>query len=222
MTRAARLCTLGLVLACAVSPALAQLSASASIMSDYRYRGISLSGAAAAYNIALNYDSAWGGYAGVALTKARMRYTEVDAQKLAYAGYAHRLGPATSWDIGVTDTRYSGSDRYNYCELHAGVSGERFSARIYTAARYSGVGTRSVYAEINGSHPLSDSVDLVGHIGYLVKPEARADLRIGLSAALDAWTVQLAWVAAREEAPLYPALYTNRASRAVLSLTRGF
>ncbi len=215
------LAALGLLLAAPLF-AQAQISASVSAMSDYRYRGISLSGGQAAYSVAANFDTAWGGYAGASLATARMRYTRVDAQAMVYAGYARRLGESASWDAGVSDTRYHGSSRYNYRELYLGVSGPRLNARIYTAAHYFGVGRRSVYAEVNGSHPLSDSVDLVGHVGYLVKPEARADLRIGINAAFDAWNVQLAWVATREQTPLYPALYTRRPRQGVLSVTRGF
>ncbi len=222
VTARPRLQVVFLMLAACALPASAQWSASATLSSDYRYRGISLSGGEPAVSIAANVDSAWGGYAGASIARARMRYTQVDAQVLLYAGFAKRWGSDASWDIGVTGTRYHGSSRYDYRELHAGVSMERFSVRVYTAAHYFGVGSRSVYMEVNGSHPLTDHIDLVGHVGYLNKPDRRADLRIGISAALGAWTTQLAWVAASEDAPLYPALYTRSAQRAVVSLTRSF
>ena len=222
MTRAAWLAAFGLLLAAAGTVAQAQVSASASVTSDFRYRGISLSGGEPAFSMAANFDTLWGGYAGVSLAQARMRYTQIDAQALVYAGFAGRLGATGSWDVGMTDTRYRGSARYNYREIYLGVSAQRLNARIYTAAHYFGVGKRSIYAEVNGSYRLSDNLDLVGHAGYLARPEKRLDLRIGLSAALETWTVQLAWAATRDEAPLYTALYTKHPRQGVLSVTRAF
>ena len=211
-----------LLLALASGAASAQATYSASLSSDYRYRGMSLSAGHAAPGVAVNLDTASGVYAGASLMRARFVYTPVDLQMVAYAGYAQRIGAHASWDAGVTETRYSGARRYNYRELHAGVSGERFSARVYVSPHYFGIGGRSVYAEINASHPLTDSMDLVGHVGYLLRPAARTDVRVGLQAALDQWTVQLAWVATRDGPPLYPFLSTPHARRLVLGTSRVF
>lgn len=211
-----------LVLALASGWASAQATYSASLTSDYRYRGLSLSEGQAAAGVAVNIDTLSGLYAGASLVRARFIYTPVDLQMMAYAGYARRIGTNLSWDAGITETRYSGARRYNYRELHAGISGERYSARVYMSPHYFGIGTRSVYAEVNGSHPLTGNLDLVGHVGQLLRPASRTDVRVGLNAAMDEWTVQLAWVATRDKPPLYPFLYMPHARRLVLSTSRVF
>lgn len=210
------------LLALASGWASAQATYSASLTSDYRYRGLSLSAGHAAPGVAVNLDTSSGLYAGASLVRARFLYTPVDLQLMAYAGYARRIGAHASWDAGITETRYSGARRYNYREVHAGVSSDRFSARVYVSPHYFGIGSRSVYAEVNGSHPLTDNIDLVGHVGHLLRPTSRTDVRVGLNAAMDEWTVQLAWVATRDGPPLYPFLYTPHARRLVLSTSRVF
>ena len=211
-----------LLLALANESASAQASFSASLTSDYRYRGMSLSAEQAAPGVAVNLDTSSGLYTGASLVRARFLSTPVDLQLMAYAGYARRIGANASWDAGITETRYSGARRYNYREAYAGVSNDRFSARVYVSPHYFGIGTRSVYAEVNGSHPLTDNLDLVGHVGHLLRPTSRTDVRVGLNAALDEWTVQLAWVATRDGPPLYPFLATPHARRLVLSTSRVF
>lgn len=210
-----------LSLAAACAGAAAQTSFSASLMSDYRYRGVSLSAERAAASVSANLDFDAGMYAGLALANARMRYTEVRAQAVGYAGFARRFGDGLSWDVGVADTRYSGGAKYNYRELYFGLSAERIAARVSVSPRYFGVGRRSVYTEVNGSIPLRDGVDLFGHAGYLHREDSRTDVRLGVSAAIDAWTVQLAWVATRDK-PLYPALAQDRERRLVLTTSIGF
>lgn len=205
----------------ACASAAGQTSFSASLMSDYRYRGVSLSGERAAASLSVNRDFASGLYAGLALANARMRYTQVRAQTVAYAGLARRAGDVLSWDVGAADIRYPGGAKYNYQEVYVGLSAERVSARVSVSPHYVGVGGRSVYTEVNGSLPLRANVDLFGHAGYLHRNEARTDFRVGVSAALDAWTVQLAYVASREQA-LYPVLAQERARRVVVSTTVGF
>ncbi|MES2323019.1 MAG: TorF family putative porin [Pseudomonadota bacterium] len=214
--------TLALALALASGHASAQATFSASLASDYRFRGMSLSAERAAPGVAVNIDTSSGLYAGASLMRARFLYTPVDLQAIAYAGYVRRFDADVSWDAGVTETRFSGAKRYNYRELHAGVSSERFSARMYWSPHYFGIGKSSVYAEVKGSHPLTDRIELVGHVGHLLRPVSRTDVRIGLAAALDEWTVQLAWVANRDRASQYPFIYSPHARRLVLSTSRVF
>jgi uncharacterized protein (TIGR02001 family) len=216
-----------LLLAAIVPLALAQTSVSAGVVSDYRYRGMSLSEEAAAPQLSLNHDAESGAYLGLSLSGARLPYTRTDAQAIGYAGIARSFGTGMAWEIGVSQTAFLHAGRYNYHELFAGLNMERFGARLYLSPRYLGVGGRSVYAEINGSRPLSEVLDLVAHLGYLrpsaspaaphARAMARADLSIGVSATLDAWTLQLTWSATREGAALYPGARGAGARKAVLS-----
>lgn len=212
---------IAVALGAACAGAAAQTSFSASLMSDYRYRGVSLSGERPAASLSANADFASGLYGGFALANARMRYTQVRAQAVTYAGFARRAGDRLSWDVGAADIRYAGGAKYNYQEVYAGVSAERIAARVSLAPHYFGVGRRGVYTELNGSMPLGGKMDLFGHAGYLHREESRRDVRVGVSAAVDAWTVQVAWVGTQGKA-LYPALAQEKARRVVVSTTVGF
>ena len=70
--------------------AWAQTSGSATIVSDYRYRGVSLSEGHSAAQITLGYDSPSGWYAGGFASSARLDYVNAE-QLIAYAGYTRRL-----------------------------------------------------------------------------------------------------------------------------------
>lgn len=221
LTVAAARILLASLLACACGAACAQASYSAALMSDYRYRGVSLSGERPSASLSANIDLASGVYAGVSVARARMRYTAVRSQLVTYAGYARSVGDNLAFDAGVVDTRYGGGSWYNYQEVYAGLSAERLAVRMSVSPHYAGVGRRSVYAEIDGSHPLGDRVDLFAHAGLLRSGWSRMDYKVGVSAALETWTVQLAYVATREQA-LYPALAQEKARRVVLTSTLAF
>jgi len=202
------------------------------VVSDYRYRGVSLSGQRPAVQVFLNLDHASGAYAGASLARVRLRYPTTHVQATAYAGFARRLGAGASVDAGISATAFDGAARYNYRELYAGLGVERASARISVSPHYFGVGGRTGYVEMNGSVALSDALDLVGHAGYLralgpaertyYPTPSRADLRIALSLAHGDWTVQLAWDATRENAKPYPGARESGARRFVLSSARAF
>jgi uncharacterized protein (TIGR02001 family) len=211
---------------------MAQVSFSASIASDYRYRGISLSDQSPSPQLGVNYDSSAGAYAGLSLAKARFRYTGAKAQAIAYAGWAQRLGANLSWDAGASATSFRGAEKYNYQEWYAGLNGARSGVRLSLSPRYFGVGGKTAYLEFNGSHALTPDWDLVAHAGYLhalgnaerwrYPTKARFDGRLGVATELEGWAVQLAYTATRENAALYQGGVGSSARRVVLSTSRGF
>lgn len=222
---------IGLLLAAA--PLRAQVSGSVGVASDYRYRGLSLSDDTAAPLATLNIDTAAGVYAGVAASRARLRQSAADAIVSSYAGITLPLGRGLAWEVGASETVFHAAARYNYHELYAGVNGERLGARLYYTPRYLGVGGRMVYAEVNGNWPLTERIDVIAHGGYLHAlgaatdgwgdvPAPRADGRVGLSMALDAWTAQLAYSATRDGAALYPGGYGGRPRSVVFSIVKTF
>jgi uncharacterized protein (TIGR02001 family) len=226
MTVRAALFLLGL----APALAMAQASFSVGAMSDYRYRGVSLSDSAPSVQANATYDHASGAYAGLALARVRLDYTGSTVQGVAYAGMARRIGEQWSVDAGATAVRFNGGAGYAYREWYAGVARERFGARLSVSPHYFGVGGRTLYGELNGSMALGAGLDLVAHAGYLhpqaarwlYVPPSRADFKVGLSMALDAWTAQLAVSATRKGAALYPAARENGARRLLLGATRNF
>lgn len=171
------------------------------MLSDYRYRGQSLSDGKAAYQLALNFDHASGWYAGGFATSANVADTSGE-QLIGYAGYAQRLNGGGSWEAGCTRTAYTSWHMADFNECYAGLSGERSSARLYYSPRYLGYDDRTLYLEANTFYPLHEQVNLVGHAGLLhtlsgapwpgVPEHQRYDARIGISVRLGDWSAQLA------------------------------
>lgn len=192
--------------------AIAQTSGSVSLVSDYRFRGISLSEGQPEPQLNIAYDSDDGWYAGAFASALRPHEDVGNAQANLYAGYAKRLSSRTSWEAGITNSIFIGAGDLNYREIYTGLAIGNVNARLYFAPDYFGRGARTLYAEFNGSYPLSDQLHLIGHFGalhtvsdddrYRSGPATRRDCLIGLNAALSRWDFQLAWIAAdKEQAP---------------------
>lgn len=193
-------------LAC-VAPACAQVAGSATLLSDYRFRGISLSDDRPAAQFALDYDQpASGWYAGGMMSTARIDERNV-VQLLADAGYARRLGNGDwSWDAGLRYARFTGPEHYAYAEAYAGLSYRQLTGRIHYAPDYFGFGDSAWYVELDGSHALTPRWYLFAHVGWLRHGgdvasdhtgRCRTDLRTGLGAALAPWDVRLGWTTVR-------------------------
>lgn len=182
----------------------AQTSVSVALLSDYRYRGETLSDGKPAPQINVNLDSDSGWYGGVLASGNVHLGDRHMAQVLAYGGYAQRLASGWSWEAGATETAFTQASDKNYGELYVGLSGERVSGRLYFAPHYFGYDSRTLYAEINGVYPLHDQLNLVGHAGLLhtlagapwpgVPAGSRYDARIGLGTTIGDWSAQLAWL----------------------------
>lgn len=119
LVRRAALAALGFV-ALAATPALAQeeqgageasgafdIGATATIVSDYRYRGVSLSGRDPAAQASVDV-SIGGFYAGVWVSSIA-RYADSHVEVDLYAGYGGEAGPI-SYEIGAIAYLYPGGD----------------------------------------------------------------------------------------------------------------
>jgi len=88
----------------------AQVSGSASLLSDYRYRGVSLSRNRPAAQLAVAYDDASGWYGGAFASTVQLVYPATrELQVVSFAGYARRLPSGLSWEAGAD---YSVVDLY--------------------------------------------------------------------------------------------------------------
>jgi len=193
--------------------ALAQLSTTASIVSDYRARGVSLSDGQPAPQLTINYDHPQGWYLGSFASRVNLRGVEDSTQLVTYAGYAHLLSPGLSWEAGASKSSFQRGAKYAYAESFIGLATENLSGRLSYAPHYFGKKDGSLYAELNGNAPLNDSVRLVAHLGLLHSfspqgialptPTYRADLRLGLNVDIASWKLQLAWLAAQKKHPAY-------------------
>lgn len=185
------------------SPVLAQFSGNVAVLSDYRYRGASLSDGRPAAQVSLAYDHAAGGYAGLLVSSVRYAHNgQADTWLLPYLGYAWRLHPGVHAEVGAQYGDFAGTGYYDYAEFYAGLSSDRLGARLYYSPRYFGQ-VSAAYLELNATHPLSEHLRMLGHIGLLRQQRGngndaagrhRYDLRVGLGWALPAaFDLQLSW-----------------------------
>jgi len=176
------------------APAAAQVGAAASLLSDDRFRGFSLSDGHPVGTLELSYDDPSGFYAAASGTVVenggdRLHPLGVNLN----AGYAAAVGRDLTADLGIVHARYS---RYSglrsglsYTEIYAGVSGKMLSSRIYFSPHYLGRGA-TAYAELNAQVPAGHDFTIEGHTGLFVpfyaysggsRSRTRYDWSIGLS-----------------------------------------
>jgi uncharacterized protein (TIGR02001 family) len=212
--------------------AAAQFSASASVESDYRFRGVSLSASRPSLRLSGNFDSPSGAYAGVSVTQAEVSQGDRYAQWLGYAGYSMPASAGKTVELGATYSHFAGSGRYDFAEAYAGLLSAHWSLRLNFSPDYFGRHVQTAYAEANGQVQLSDAVRLFGHVGLLAPlaggdpavPDAnrpRADLRVGAGWAMRDIDVQLAWTTASRGGP-FPAGYGQRRSAWTIGATYSF
>ena len=153
-------------------PVSAQLAATASVTSDYRYRGVDISEARPAASVDLAYDTAGGAYAGGSLIAANApdegpRIVGL----LADVGYARRAAGGLTLDAGVSHASFF---RYAYgvqssetTEVYAGLIRGPLRAYLYYAPHYFIPGLKTLYLSVDGSLRPARRLRLFTHVGVL-------------------------------------------------------
>jgi uncharacterized protein (TIGR02001 family) len=211
----------------------AQVSGSASLLSDYRFRGVSLSRNRPAAQLAVAYDDASGWYGGAFASTVQLVYpTNRELQVVAFGGYARRMPSGLSWEAGADYSVVTGPKGYSYPEVYVGIASENVSARLYYAPRYFGQNSDVIYGEINVSQQLVDRVRLLAHGGILrndgegaygLRPDRHVfDASVGVAVDFDWFNLQLSWVGISSENTAYPTAGLRRKNGAVLILSRSF
>jgi len=218
-----------ILLSCLAAPtahAGGQISASAALDSDDRFRGISLSHGRPDARLDLGYDHDSGLYGGVALVAAPAEgHSALLSHYTAYAGYVSRPVSGLSWEGGLSHTHISDSERYDYDELYAGVIAGAVSARLSYSPRYYGHDAQTLYADISGGRQISPRVRVFAHAGWLTPVSGawplrqRYDLSAGVATIIRTCELRLTVVQA-------PALYgwghNDGGTALVLSAVRAF
>jgi uncharacterized protein (TIGR02001 family) len=193
---------------------IAQVSATASLVSEYRFRGVSLSQGDPAAQLDLSYDHRSGWYAGAFGSNVEFDPDRREAQLTGYAGYSRRLPSGLSLDAGAAYSNFSGGDGYNYLELDAGFTAEALSGHLYFSPNYFGQGIHTLYAELNASHPLAQRIKLIGHAGVLQALSGASgqnggwrphvDVQAGIEVQVQRLRLQLSRVVNDGISPVYP------------------
>ena len=211
----------------------AQVSGSLTLVSDYRFRGVSLSHNRPAAQLGAVYDDARGWYAGAFASTAQFAYpSSRELQALVFVGYVWRFPSGLSSEVGADYSAFTGAGGYSYPEVYWGIAYENLSARLYYAPRYFVDDSEAIYGEVNCVQPLLDRVRLLAHAGILRNSSDNAyggravhhvfDARIGVGVDFDQFSVQLNWVGSSSANAAYPVAGTSRQNGAVLSLFRSF
>jgi uncharacterized protein (TIGR02001 family) len=211
----------------------AQISGSVALVSDYRYRGVSLSHNNPAAQVAVTLDDASGWYAGAFASSVQLgNPSSRELQAIAFFGYARQAPSGWSWDVGADYSAITGSGGYNYPEVYLGVAFENVSARVYFAPRYFGQDANVIYGELNGAQPLHDRVRLLAHVGILRSNGGNPyyggsdrlvfDARVGVGIDLDPFHVQVSWVGISAANAAYPITGVKSRNGPVLTLLWSF
>lgn len=184
--------------------ACAQVGLSVAFLSDYRYRGVSLSDQKPTLRLGIDYDDPSGWYGGLSFVGVEPRPDRRQLESVGYAGYAGRLSDSLGWEAGATAAHFGIDSIYDYQELFAGVQGDGWNVRLHYSPDYFGSGARTVYGEVNAGMPLSPLVRATAHLGTLMlvadapagARRQNVDASVGLAVARDAWELRLDLVVA--------------------------
>jgi uncharacterized protein (TIGR02001 family) len=157
-----------LVAALWVTGAQAQFSSTVDVVSDYDFRGVSLSARDPALQASLDYTFGESGFsAGAWATNVDFgRDYDADVEVDYYVDYVRALNDTLALVAGISLYTYPGSDVDSSPEAYVGVDAGDFAFRQWFTDDYSALGETAFYTEANYTAALSESVALIFHAGY--------------------------------------------------------
>lgn len=213
------------------------MAVEAAIQTDYRVRGYSISDEQPSASLSLSYDDPSGTYVGGAVIGSIHHGDPAVLGLQGNLGYAARVGPEVSLDVGVSKTKYFNAYGtrwdYDYTEVYVGVALPVVSARLSYSPDYYRNDLETLYAEVAaGFEPAPDWL-LNAHAGVLTYlgdppaylPNRTFDWRLGASRQFGPWGIHLDLSGRIQDRAKYamPAGSPARSNEAlVLSLTRAF
>jgi uncharacterized protein (TIGR02001 family) len=156
-----------------VVSARAQVDGSVAAVSDYRFRGVSLSDKKPALQGQIDWNGDSGVFAGMFVSTVRLG-SNGDNPGLSFqpfVGYSAPLSSTWSWSVGVAGYLFTGAvsgGSPDYAELFARLGSEKLQFGAYLSNDYAGTGAPSAYFSASTSRSLTDTVSLIAHVGLLV------------------------------------------------------
>lgn len=155
--------------------AQAEITGTVSGVSDYNFRGISLSANDPALQGSLDYANDSGFYAGAWASNIDYGSGYDGEMELDfYTGFAGDITEGLGYDVGIVYYTYPGSSNSNsteleikdYPEIYAGLTYKWFELKQWYSNDYSGSDLDSFYTELNGTFELPANFGLTAHVGY--------------------------------------------------------
>lgn len=178
----------------------AELSGTVGVVSDYDFRGISLSAKDPALQGSIDWASESGFYVGA--WGSNIDYgqgVDGDIEIDLYAGYAGETEGGLGWDVGLVYYTYPGSDDISdYPELYGALSYKWFEFKQWYSNDLSGTDLDGWYSEGNASFELPANFGLNLHLGYnfgdAFDDTEYMDYSIGVAYTLGNFDLELKWV----------------------------
>jgi uncharacterized protein (TIGR02001 family) len=211
----------------------AQIAATASLLSDYRYRGITYSGQKPAAQLSVAYDDPADWYVGAFGSTVRFGDSlGAGLEGKIFGGYAHQFSPGMSFEAGAVYSLYNDISRWNYGEGYLGLSLDNVGLRLHYARKYLGQRTDGIYGEISYTRPVAERVQFFAHGGYMYMTadsfyatgaDRRVfDVRVGVGADFEWFHADLAWVGISRADAGSRLIGSSSPNTVVLTLSRAF
>jgi uncharacterized protein (TIGR02001 family) len=146
----------------------AEVTGTVTAVSDYDFRGVSLSAKDPALQGSIDYAHDSGFYAGVWGSNIDSGdNVDGDIEVDLYLGFANQINDDLGYDIGLVYYTYPGSDDIDeYPEFYAGLSYKWLELKQWYTHDYAGLEEDALYTEANASFDLVENLSLGLHLGY--------------------------------------------------------
>jgi uncharacterized protein (TIGR02001 family) len=150
------------------------LSYTVTAVSDYDFRGVSLSATDPALQASIDFASDSGFYAGAWTSNIDYGSTiDGDVELDVYAGWTGEIREGYGWDAGIVWYAYPDSSSsltkskiYDYPEIYASIAHGPVKVKQWYTNNYGGTDMDALYTELGLSFPFSNGFSVNLHAGY--------------------------------------------------------
>jgi uncharacterized protein (TIGR02001 family) len=205
----ARIAVAGALLAVTGAAGAAEVTATATLATDYDWRGITQTQGEPAFQLGMNYSAESGIYMGLWgsnvkfsntpewATFGRRPSTEIDL----YMGYAGGdADESFGYDLGAIYYTYPNATGGNFPEVYAGISKGVFSLKGWYSWDFQGFEDTAYYVDLNLTLPMANNFSFLVHGGYsggeywTDNYDEYLDWSLGVALDVDGWTAAIKYV----------------------------
>jgi uncharacterized protein (TIGR02001 family) len=189
-----------------------------SIVSDYRFRGISQTFAQPAIQGGIDYSHSSGLYLGNWNSNVSGNsFFDGSIEMDFYGGFKFPVGPVTL-DVGLLQYYYPGAEssgvKYDTTEVYVGAGWKWFTAKYsVTTTDWFGVQAAGLdsegsgYLDVSATFELAPKLNLIAHVGSQTVENFKnldyTDYKIGITYDLNGWVLGAAYVDTDADDPFY-------------------